>query len=222
MLCCRRLYQLDKSTSDPAHPYSKFGTGDSRTLRDTPRAAGVDVRERIVAFRELAGYPRRQTPLLSPLPHIADRKYYSASTMALVILGREPVETLRGWAVDKFTAVPNNGATPRSLPSHPYTTCLGVQLWAVPVKDTRSFTVTWPLPDTRARERAKGGRSGQGGGAGCPTFPLPSLAAGPGTKSDSYLSHLIGHEGPGSILSLLVSRAGMAVLWWAEQWEVEG
>ena len=151
----RRLFQLDKSTSDPTHPFSKFGTGDSRTLRDTPKANGVNVRERIVAFH---------------------RKYYSASAMALVILGREPVETLRGWAVYKFTAIANNGVVPRTFPSHPYVGCSGVQQWAVPVKDSRSATIAWPLPDTRERY---------------------------GTKSDSYLSHLIGHEGPGSILSLL-------------------
>jgi secreted Zn-dependent insulinase-like peptidase len=121
-------------------------------------AQGVNVRERIVEFH---------------------RKFYSASAMALVILGREPVSTLREWAVDKFSAVNNNGVSPRVQQSHPYTTCAGVQQWMLPVKDSRSVSITWALPDTRARFQ---------------------------TKSDSYLSHLVGHEGPGSILSHLKAR----------------
>lgn len=45
-----RLYQLDKSTSKAGHPYTKFGTGDSRTLQDIPAAKGIDVRAALLAF----------------------------------------------------------------------------------------------------------------------------------------------------------------------------
>jgi insulysin len=48
-----RLYQLDKSTGNPGHPYSKFGTGDSRTLQDIPLATGINVRENLLSFHKL-------------------------------------------------------------------------------------------------------------------------------------------------------------------------
>ena len=40
----------------------------------------------------------------------------------------------------------------------------------------------------------------------CVTFQLPSLHAQYGSKADEYLSHLIGHEGAGSLLSSLKAR----------------
>ena len=43
-------YQLDKSTSDPNHPYHKFATGDSSTLRDVPLENGIDVRAALLDF----------------------------------------------------------------------------------------------------------------------------------------------------------------------------
>ena len=51
--------------------------------------------------------------------------------------------------------------------------------WSVPVKESRTLLVSWALP---------------------------SLRNAYATKPDSYLSHLIGHEGPGSILSHLKAK----------------
>ena len=41
----------------------------------------------------------------------------------------------------------------------------------------------------------------------CITFQLPSLHSQYSKKADEYLSHLIGHEGAGSLLSSLKARA---------------
>jgi hypothetical protein len=38
------------------------------------------------------------------------------------------------------------------------------------------------------------------------TFPLPPLRRYYTTKPDHYISHLVGHEGPGSLLSALKAR----------------
>ena len=43
------------------------------------------------------------------------------------------------------------------------------------------------------------------------TFPLPCLFQHYGTKSDHYISHLVGHEGPGSLLSALKVRAAQGL-----------
>ena len=38
------------------------------------------------------------------------------------------------------------------------------------------------------------------------TFQLPSLVTQYGRKADEYIAHLVGHEGPGSLLSALRRR----------------
>ena len=45
-----RIYQLQKSTADPAHPFSKFGTGNRETLETTPAERGIDVRKVLLDF----------------------------------------------------------------------------------------------------------------------------------------------------------------------------
>ena len=59
------------------------------TLRDTPAAAGVDVRAALLGFH---------------------KRYYSANQMKLVIMGAAPVSELREWATGMFSGVPNTGA----------------------------------------------------------------------------------------------------------------
>ena len=62
-----RLSQLDKSTSNPNHPYSKFGTGNKETLDTIPKERGIQVREELLKFH---------------------KKWYSANLMSLVVLGQ--------------------------------------------------------------------------------------------------------------------------------------
>lgn len=62
-----RLSQLDKSTSNPNHPYSKFGTGNKDTLDTIPKERGIQVREELLKFH---------------------KKWYSANLMSLVVLGQ--------------------------------------------------------------------------------------------------------------------------------------
>lgn len=65
-----------------------------------------------------------------------------------------------------------------SFDPSPYSS-LGVRLEVVPVKDSRQLEITWPTPSVEGHFDSK---------------PM------------NYLSHLIGHEGPGSILSLLKAK----------------
>jgi secreted Zn-dependent insulinase-like peptidase len=151
-----RTYQLDKATSKPTHPYSKFGTGNSVTLRDEPAAAGVDVRAQLLAFH---------------------KTHYSAGRMTLAVLGVEGLDTLEAWARELFGPVVNNGSTKPVFEGHPYPSP-DVQ-YLVPVKDKRSLSVAWALPGQKGDWRA---------------------------KSAVYISHVMGHEGPGSLLSALRER----------------
>lgn len=62
-----RLAQLEKSTSDPDHPYSKFGTGNLETLDTIPKSKGIEVRQELLKFHH---------------------KWYSANLMSLAVLGQ--------------------------------------------------------------------------------------------------------------------------------------
>ncbi|CAO3650854.1 unnamed protein product [Cunninghamella echinulata] len=151
-----RMFQLEKSLSNPNHPYCQFGTGNSETLKHQPKELGLDIRDELLKFHD---------------------NYYSANIMKLCIFGREPLSTLTEWAVDKFKGVRNKDIKPPSFDGHPLTEKeLMKQIFIKPVKDVRSLEMTFPFPDQRPLYEVQPGR---------------------------YISHLIGHEGKGSILSLL-------------------
>ena len=61
------MFQLEKSLSNPDHPYCHFGTGSLETLYDEPKAKGQDIRAELLKFHD---------------------NYYSANIMKLCILGR--------------------------------------------------------------------------------------------------------------------------------------
>ncbi|KAG0325326.1 Insulinase (Peptidase M16) [Dissophora globulifera] len=152
----RRLFHLGKHLSSRGHPYWHFGTGNLQTLEVEPIRDGVDSREELIKFYN---------------------KYYSSSIMKLVILGRESLDQLAEWAVEKFSAVENRGITPPAYPSPPLTSKeMLTTVFVKPVKNTRSLEVKFLLPDSKEYYTVK---------------PVEIIA------------HLLGHEGKGSILSLL-------------------
>lgn len=154
-----RAFQLEKSLSDPKHPYSHFGTGNAKTLWDDPKGKGLDVRDELLKFHD---------------------RYYSANVMKLVVLGRESVETLSQWVIEKFSGVRNKGLAAPTFPSNPLgKDQLQTQVFFRSVKDIRMLDVTFPIPDQS------------------PLFQ---------TKPGQFISHFIGHEGQGSILSFLKAK----------------
>lgn len=108
------------------------------------------------------------------------KTHYSANLMTLAVVGRQPLPVLRQWVEEKFSAVPNHG-TRRFVPeSTQYLASeLPVRLQVLPLKDKRSVDYT---------------------------FPIPALLAHYKTKPAKYLSHFIGDEGKGSLLSLLKEK----------------
>jgi insulysin len=91
---------LDKNLSNPSYPYNSFGTGNLVSLKEEPTAKGLDVREAFMKFHET---------------------YYSANLMKLVVLGREPLEQLEQWVVEKFAAVKNKNLKAPDFPGQPFT-----------------------------------------------------------------------------------------------------
>ncbi|OQS04220.1 insulin-degrading-like enzyme, metalloprotease family M16A [Thraustotheca clavata] len=148
-----RLDQIVKTTSNPNHPYHKFGTGNLVTLGTKPKE---EVRAELIAFHA---------------------KYYSARIMKLVIVAKEDLDTLESWARKLFSPIEDKGMKTFVYDQVPFEAPqLQRRIHVTPVKDLRTIEIAWPLPPMRQDFLEK------------PT---------------SILSHLLGHEGPGSLLSYL-------------------
>jgi insulysin len=108
-------------------------------------------------------------------------KNYSANRMKLVVLGCEPLDVLQKWTEEFFSCIVN-----KKLPQNrwedesPFRESeLGTQCFAKPVKDLQMLYLEFSFLDEEHLYESQ-----------------PSW----------YISHLIGHEGPGSILSYLKNK----------------
>ncbi|EQC33677.1 hypothetical protein SDRG_08781 [Saprolegnia diclina VS20] len=109
-------------------------------------------------------------------------RYYSANAMHLVVYGRDDLDTLERWATSLFAPIRNDVARPHAPPANvqPYEAAQqGRLVSVVPVRDLRTLELT---------------------------FPLPSLQAHFLDKPHRVLSHLLGHEGVGSLCADLKAR----------------
>ena len=158
----RRIWEVLKDTTNQAHSASQFSVGNLDTLAD------------------------RDNDLLIDDLRTHYKAYYSASRMALSIVGREDLDTLEKWAKEKFSAIPNNGS--KSLPqtAKPYLDeQLGVRIDIMPMKDTRSLRLYFPVPNATKHFKEK---------------PL------------QLISSLLAHEGKGSLYGYLKQQGFIEAL----------
>lgn len=108
-------------------------------------------------------------------------RYYSANRMKLVVLGRESLDTLEQWVADLFSEITNKGIPQnRWEDEQPFRQEeLLTQYFAKPVMESRILSLYFPINDEEYLFESQPSR---------------------------YLSHLIGHEGPGSIMSYIKSK----------------
>ncbi|XP_034530735.1 nardilysin-like [Notolabrus celidotus] len=110
------------------------------------------------------------------------KKYYSAHYMTLAVQSKEKLDTLEEWVKEIFSKVPNNKLPKPDFSDmlDPFDTPDFNKLYrVVPVRKVHALNITWSLPPQEEYYRVK---------------PL------------HYISWLIGHEGTGSILSVLRKR----------------
>ncbi|KAI8074834.1 Metalloenzyme, LuxS/M16 peptidase-like protein [Gongronella butleri] len=154
-----RVAQVEKTLSNKAHPWHKFETGNLETLMESPKRQGLDIRDELLRFHS---------------------NYYSANIMKLCVLGRESLDELTQWVVEKFSAVRNKDISLPSFSGHPLMKDqLKKQIFVKSVKHTRSLDIT---------------------------FPFPGQSQYFESQPANYISHLIGHEASGSILSFLKKK----------------
>lgn len=110
-------------------------------------------------------------------------KYYSANLMNVCVHAPYSLDVLEKWTVDLFSSVPNNSAPSPADAYAKVPVLLPNQhacfTRAEPIADLRSLDVYWlvPVPDDLYL-----------------------------SKPDAYICHILGHEGKGSLLSLLKAR----------------
>lgn len=122
-----RMYQLDKLTSNPKHPYNGFSTGNFHTLQEEPALRGEDVRDILLRFY---------------------KNEYSANLMSLVVLGNEPLDVLEKWAVEKFSPVENSNLPRPSYDELVFTEAqMGKITRAKPIMDTRKLELSFVIPN---------------------------------------------------------------------------
>ena len=109
---------------------------------------------------------------------------YSSHLMKLVVVGREPLDVLADRVRARFSAVPRRDSGPRrtTLPLYPEG-LLPARLDVEPIRELRTISLSFAIPPLRPHYRE---------------HPL------------ALVSHLLGHEGRGSLLSALKARG------WAE------
>jgi insulysin len=163
-----RIYQLSKSRANSDHPYSKFFTGNKKTLLDDAKAKGINLRQELINFYN---------------------RYYSANQMTLAIVAPQSISKLKDFVKKSFSGIPNKkvdkpeelwrGIAPYNgnsvIPS------LQHMVEVVPVQDIRQLALSWPVIYESEEDYSK------------------ALLQ----KQSNYVAHLIGHEGPGSLLSYL-------------------
>ena len=107
------------------------------------------------------------------------KENYSSNLMSLVVYNSAPVETLEQWVREDFNSIQNFERGEPPLPSPYAGMTAGVLYKVVPVRSSRSLSLYWTLP--RLFDK----------------YP---------SRAPDYLSHLIGHEGENSLLSLLKKK----------------
>ncbi|KYN28455.1 Insulin-degrading enzyme, partial [Trachymyrmex cornetzi] len=107
-------------------------------------------------------------------------KYYSANIMSLSVLGKESLDELENMVVNLFCEIRNKEIEVPMVSEHPFKDeHFGTVWYIVPIKNIRNLTISFLLPDLRQHYRS---------------------------KPERYVSHLLEHEGEGSLLSSLRAK----------------
>ncbi len=104
--------------------------------------------------------------------------HYSAHLMRLIVCAPLPLETLKAWVIEDFKDISTCDYSPKHI-QEPILdeNKQGKMVYIKPMKDTRSLQLFWELPIT---------------------FPVEEAL-----HSTQFISSLLGHEGPGSLLTIL-------------------
>lgn len=135
-----RTFQISKSRGNQNHPYSKFFTGNKKTLLDDTKAAGISLRDQLILFYN---------------------RYYSANQMTLALVAPQSIDALKKMVADACGEIPNrNVGKPEEAwaGTPPFTGDSLIPSFRhvveiVPVVDIRQVTIAWPILFSSDQER---------------------------------------------------------------------
>ena len=182
-----RNYQLLKQAANPKHPFSKFGCGNYQTLTEggvmvnaTTSSGGTSPREELVDFWS---------------------RYYQTYNMRLSVVGRASLDALQKCVEETFGQLPTSSGEPRRKKTlaQPVTLFPSEHAqYSTPTEIIQAFSpeqlgrirTTVPLASSHLLKIS---------------FATPPLDDTLLQESRPYrvLSHLLGHESPGSLYVLL-------------------
>lgn len=124
------------------------------------------------------------------------KQYYSANLMTLTVIGRESLGDLEKMVVDKFAAVANAQRRIERV-AEPLFVEGALPQWLniQSLKNRRALSINFPIPDAKSYWRVK---------------PL------------NYIGNILGHEGSGSLLSLLKKKSWAVNLRAGESLDYQG
>ncbi|KAJ6490605.1 Metalloenzyme, LuxS/M16 peptidase-like protein [Mycena vitilis] len=206
-----RIFQLGKHLSVKGHPWRKFGSGNRESLSDAAKHLKAKGR-----LEKQNGHLAAPSPipsrLSSPAPSLSSvdssdteadggavgretrrrliewwSKEYCASRMRLCVLGNESLDELSVLASQLFTPILNRGADPLPM----------VTSSPVGPDEKGTLVAVQTIMTFHALEIS---------------FPLEWQPPFWRHKPASFISHFVGHEGPGSIHSYLKKKGWITAL----------
>ena len=182
----RRRLQILKALADKGHYFSKFSTGNSKTLTTLDEEKLEWIRSALLAFH---------------------RKHYRPENIAVVVAGPQSLDALQDWVVSRFSRV-----EPWSFPKDvEQMTPIEREIHEA-AKDAPDYSFYKPTPPYMPAFMP----TLQGGWPVLLTtnplksyrklnlmFQLPSDRRNPDQSPIHVLSHLLGHEGSGSAFAVL-------------------
>jgi nardilysin len=110
-------------------------------------------------------------------------KYYRPQSMKLVVISPEPIEAINSYVKTSFSCIVAKANLPTSTslpPIYPFPDAsLRVLSRVVPVARSHKLKLSWQMPSTTQEYRS---------------------------KTSVYIAHIVGHEGPNSLLSTLKAK----------------
>ena len=202
-LFCHECGNQTSSSSPPTkkHPFSNFSWGNISSLKEIPEQKGINMMKELRKFYNC---------------------HYFAQNMSLVVIGGYTLDELQKRVIESFSDIPalprldaimnkeedgdeetkhnefyksmimqrrDAGTWDQAVVNNPIKKCgmpfdpkqtLGKICHIVPVKDKHNLTITWQVPPQWSNWKSK---------------PV------------DYIAHLLGHEGKGSLLSLLKEKS---------------
>ncbi|KAI0690596.1 insulin-degrading enzyme [Cytidiella melzeri] len=203
-----RMFQLNKHLTKPGHPWRKFGTGNleslSQAAKDSQKKGNLadNGTRQTNGISTAPGTPRSESP--ASIPELEGdggpvgreirrrliewwKTEYSANRMRLCVIGKEPLDELSCMVSTLFSPIACRAVDPAPLvEGHPFGKDeMGTLVCAQTIMNFYCVEISFPIP-----------------------YQAPKWKYHP----SSFISHFLGHEGPGSVHSYLKHRGWITAL----------